>query len=328
MVWISYIPLIFLPIMALWFSFLRFRTAIQNRSDDLRKLAAQIATQTQQLISARKAATESLRETSRRMSDMSTLRARVTALTEQVSTTTLQRDELTLHVREAGMRATTLAARLAKEETRRAHLERELAAVSLARLELLSKLRAEASQRVSAVDRLRRPILFTDGAPDSTQLSPAVNTPLPADRMPMPPRTVSRSPSDSALLALNPDLALYSSSSSDDETASELSAPIGKTRTSSIAIRPPAHGAAARWGMQVSPHMRRRTNVQDTRDAPLQLHRAPWVDGLHPTWRSGASLTASVAASTLHPPLSASSPGLIAFAQAQAGSGPNSQEDT
>lgn len=184
---------------------------MQRYADDLRRAARELSVQSQQLTSVEEAAKESRKESTRRAKELQSLKDKVASLTASVETLTKERDTARDEARNLLARLATLSTELAKSDARREILEKEVAAASLVRLELLSKLRTDENERISALNSLRHPAAAK--LPAFLHGSPGV--PIVTSERALSPMSVAKSPSESMLLSLHPDLNV--SDDDDDE---------------------------------------------------------------------------------------------------------------
>lgn len=141
---------------------------------------------------------------------MKTLRDRIKQLTDLVTTLTEERNAARGETADLQAKVEDLTTRLARSDVRRALLEKEVSAASLKRLELLSQLKNDESRRLTALTSLRQPGVkmglgvAAGGSPRLKRLNVGALSPLP----------VAKSPSESFLINLQPNL---EPDSSDDE---------------------------------------------------------------------------------------------------------------
>lgn len=183
---------------------------MQRYADDLRRAARELSVQSQQLTSVEEAAKETKKESSRRAAELQTLRDRVSTLSASVANVTAERNVARAEAAKLHARLARMSTQLAKSDARRETLEKELAAASLVRLELMSKLLTDENERLSALNKLRHPSAARPRPflPDSPGTKPFTNESA------LSPLSVAKSPSTSMLLSLHPDLAF---SDDDDE---------------------------------------------------------------------------------------------------------------
>eukprot|EP00177_Eucheuma_denticulatum_P004201 GFKZ01007619.1.p1 GENE.GFKZ01007619.1~~GFKZ01007619.1.p1 ORF type:complete len:1145 (+),score=202.32 GFKZ01007619.1:2024-5458(+) len=192
----------------------RGRSAMQSYSDELHRAARELTLRSNELTSMREAAKESKQESKRRATELKSLRDTIAGLNTQVSLLTEERDQACDTVVKLQAKVTDLTTRLARADVRRASLEKELSAATLMRLEVLSQLRTDETQRIRALNRLRQPGGGVVAAPLSPVATRRVDTRL-------SPLSVAKSPSESFLSKLQPDLDVDSSEDEVDMKALE-----------------------------------------------------------------------------------------------------------
>lgn len=219
MAWAPLLALVCIPLVLFGLLFLRARAGLQTRANELRILASKVGAQARELVNAREAVVETGREARQRAAEVEQLRNKVTSLSQSLNDIKRERDELRAAMADTEGRVADLSARLSRESERAARLDREAASANAARLELLSKLRAEAGNRPAVVDRLRAPVLLNDvDEPEDLQATAVV-------RNEGSSCSVVRSTSYSMLISLSPDLA-----ASDTESVVESEITDGKNR--------------------------------------------------------------------------------------------------
>lgn len=186
----------------------RSRSSMQRYADDLRLAAHELSVQSQQLTVVEEAAKESTKQSTRRAKELQTLHDNASALSVTVETLTAERDAAREEVTFLRSRLNDVSTKLARSDARRDILEKEIAAARLVKLELLSKLRIDEDERLSALNSLRRPTALR--APLIPQGSPSTHSIT--SETALSPLAVAKSPSESMLLSLHPDLEM-----SDDE---------------------------------------------------------------------------------------------------------------
>lgn len=182
---------------AAWYVVAERWRKMQRSMAQMRRMVRELSLRSEQLSSAREAEKASKTESARRAVELRALRDRVAALTQQAGALTLERDRARADAAGLRVRVADLSTRLAKADVRREALEKEIAALTLVRLELQSKLRSDESQRISALNQLRRPSLAPPRSPTEVPTS---------DSRALSPLPVTKSPSESQLLSLEPDL--------------------------------------------------------------------------------------------------------------------------
>lgn len=192
-----------------FFATRRSRSAMQRYANDLRRAAQELSVQSQQLTVVEEAAKESTKQSTRRTKELQTLRDNVASLSATVDSLTDERDAAREKMAFLRVRLDDLSTKLARSDARRDILEKEIAAARLVKLELLSKLRIDETERLSALNSLRHPAatrasLVLQGSPGPHSIS---------SETALSPMAVAKSPSESMLLALHPDLDI----SDDDE---------------------------------------------------------------------------------------------------------------
>lgn len=187
---------------------------MQSYSDELHRAARELTLRYNELTSMREAAKESKQESKRRATELKSLRDTITKLNTQVTSLTEERDQARDTAVELQAKVTDLTTRLARADVRRANLEKELSAATLMRLEVLSQLRTDETQRIRALNRLRQPGGGVVAAPVSPIATRRVETQL-------SPLSVAKSPSESFLANLQPDLDVDSSEDEVDMRALE-----------------------------------------------------------------------------------------------------------
>lgn len=178
----------------------RARAALQARANELKMLGEKVGAQARELVNAREAVAETAREARQRATEAEQFRDKVAGLERNLDDVAHERDDLRAEVAAADARVADLSARLARECERAARLEREAAAADAVRLELLSKLQAEAGSRASAVEQLREPAPLPTADADGVALNSTVSS-----EMDLPP-PVTWSSHDTELLDLTPNL--------------------------------------------------------------------------------------------------------------------------
>lgn len=175
---------------------------------------------------------------------------------------------------------TDLRRRLARSEARCTKLEAEVAAASLTRWELLSKLHNDTTQRLAAINCLRQPqngaLLRDVGSPPSRQFSEHSLSPI----------AMPKSPSESCLLSLKPDLSV---SDDDDDNGEEVGGGGergGEGGFEEIAIGASYSGLSTRNEWRGNPPG---VVGRQEENRALRLVRAPWVDSMRELPEAGES---------------------------------------
>lgn len=176
---------------------------------------------------------------------------------------------------------TDLRRRLARSEARCKKLEAEVAAASLTRWELLSKLHTDATQRLTAINYLRQPqngaLLRDVGSPPSRQFSEYSLSPI----------AMAKSPSESCLLSLKPDLSVSDDDNDDgDGEGVRKGDGGGDGGFEEIAIGASHSGLGGdkEWWSKGAG-----TDGQEGESRALRLGRAPWVDSMGAVAEGGES---------------------------------------
>lgn len=222
-------------------------------------------------------AKESNDQVQRRNQEFASLRAETAHLKSLVAQLKTQNDSLATDAAVQVAAAEDLRRRLSASERAKQQLERDVTDTRDRHLELVSRMHVDDRQRVSALNRLRRPRQYhypsSNDSPDA--LAPDTPSPAPssdagAPHIPLAAIAVAKSPSESFLLGLHPNLA---PDASDDEI--DLDPPVFHAKP------PRAREAAAEAGA------RRRARANGGREGrvraeTLELPRAPWVDALAP----------------------------------------------
>lgn len=174
--------------------------------------------------------------------------------------------------------AEDLRRRLAASERAKAQLERDVSDSRDAHLELVSRIHVDDRQRVSALNRLRRPHQYhypsSNDSPDAggSTPSPAPSSDLGVLTTISSTMMVAKSPSESFLLGLHPNLA---PDASDDEL--DLDPPVFQAK--------PPRAASPPMSTKKTAGTRRRARTNGARrprgGVALELPRAPWVDAVH-----------------------------------------------
>lgn len=272
----------------------RMRTTVLRYTEDLRKVMRQIAAQTQHLTTAREAARETKQQSVQRASELTSLRAQVAALTASLDSEKKHRKALENTLATAEKRITELRALLARSEARRDKVESELTAAQCLQYELVSKLSVDESRRMAALNHVRRPretmitqpdMCFT---PDSTPPRRERNAQHAVDELALSPGPFAKSPSESALLNLHPDITL---SDSEDDLPEVVTIGVGRGINSDFAL------ASSSSSPSLATDFR---HVQ----SPLALRRAPWANSMT---RGGRGIAACIV-SPFQPAASTASP--------------------
>lgn len=138
------------------------------------------------------------------------MRDRIKQLNDLVNTLTKERDTAREEAAALQTKVDDLTTKFARSNVRRTMLEKEVSAASLMRLELLSQIKNDESRRLTALTSLRQPGvkgglgIAVGGSPGARRMNVGPLSPLP----------VSKSPSESFLMNLQPDL---DPDSSDDD---------------------------------------------------------------------------------------------------------------
>lgn len=241
----------------------------------IQALARELNSKAANLDKARETAKESTDAFARRHQELEALRTETRALRVQCA---LARDELRAarSDRDAARKdAAALRARVDEDARARAKLEKDVAAAQTQHWELVSRLHHDERARLSALNRLRRPpALLYPSSDDERASSAPSSAAAPVAPVVAVDRALAKTPSESHLLSLQPDL---SASDSDDDF------------DESFALMPPVAAKRASVAARTASAPARRTAAQ------LSLLRPPWVDSLSPALQHASTPTQSVA---------------------------------
>lgn len=183
--------------------------------------------------------------------------------------------------------AADLRTRLDEATRARARLEKDVAAAQAQHWELVSRLHHDERARVSALNRLRRPPAplypSSNDSRDERELSGPSSAAAPEDI------ALAKSPSESFLLSLQPDLSA-SDTDSDDDNRVVRSVPrrLALAPAPTLVAPPPARPVPTKRARAPLPPPVERLDAHDARDAVTLLH-SPWEDRLPRALQRGAS---------------------------------------
>ncbi len=293
-------------------------------------------------------AKESNDQVERRNKELQTLRDETKFLRSLVDKLKEQNDSLAKDLTVQVNTAEELRRKLEDAQKSKTKLEKDVMAAEGLHWELVSRLHVDDRQRVSALNRLRRPHQYhypsSNDSPDpnedsSTAHSSEALLPIRVSET-FAPRQVAKSPSESYLLSLQPNLNV---SDSDSDSESSVFHADGPTAIDIFPNRPPngidergriraarrESGKRSRGtssaslnvgigassvhdkGVEAARENGGSHNAPTSDNVPmLALHRAPWIDSLSPTLqRSSSTQTfAQVLSSEL-----GKAPGIVAF---------------
>eukprot|EP00172_Hildenbrandia_rubra_P000975 Plantae.Rhodophyta-Hildenbrandia_rubra.ctg15664.p1 GENE.Plantae.Rhodophyta-Hildenbrandia_rubra.ctg15664~~Plantae.Rhodophyta-Hildenbrandia_rubra.ctg15664.p1 ORF type:complete len:355 (-),score=62.84 Plantae.Rhodophyta-Hildenbrandia_rubra.ctg15664:142-1206(-) len=201
---------------------LRTRNAVQQDAEKLRGTVKELEAKTKTLERARLANVMSVKERGRRIKEVEALKRKVQESEEMCEGLKAERDNLEEKVEVLSKENVEFKEKAEKLEKRCEILEKELENAVFVRWKLISRIHGDEKARIAAVNKLRRPqahyhIDRLDNLSNRSHSPPKrLRSPMGISPSGTPSRFVPKSPSESYLLDLHPDLGVSESENDED----------------------------------------------------------------------------------------------------------------